>query len=255
MPNRWIPFLFSVQKKTSPKPAATTFEVDVAGRRVPVLMRRNARAKRYTLRLDPRRDGAVVTLPKRGTVAEAKAFVSRHLDWLANRIGETAPASRLVDGGTVPIRGVVHRIQAAGSARGLTRTAVQAGEPVLLVPGDTVHLTRRILDHLKAEARRDLTEAVERHARILGVSPSAIRLKDTASRWGSASSRGTLSFSWRLVMAPPFVLDYLAAHEVEHLKEMNHSDAFWRLCVALAPRTDEAKAWLKQNGRMLHQVG
>ncbi|WP_181708196.1 M48 family metallopeptidase [Chthonobacter rhizosphaerae] len=255
MPNRWIPFLFSPPKTPSPKPAPSAFEVVVAGRPIPVALRRNVRAKRYTLRLDPRRDGAVVTVPKRGTVSEAKAFVGRHLDWLAERIGDGTPASSLVPGGLVPVRGVPHLIHPTGAVRGVVEARVENGRPVLLVPGDRAHLARRILDHLKAEARADLTRAVARHAATLDVTPTAIRLKDTASRWGSASSRGTLSFSWRLVMAPPFVLDYLAAHEVAHLREMNHSDAFWRICVALAPRTDEAKAWLKANGRALHRVG
>ena len=78
--------------------------------------------------------------------------------------------------------------------------------------------------------------------------------KDTRSRWGSCTSDGRLAFSWRIVMAPPYVIDYLAAHEVAHLAEMNHGPRFWTACRRLCPRTDEAKAWLKRHGTMLHAI-
>jgi predicted metal-dependent hydrolase len=128
------------------------------------------------------------------------------------------------------------------------------GTAVLVVPGDRDHLRRRVEDYLRVVARADLAAAVARHAGTLGVTPKAVRLKDTTSRWGSASSSGTLSFSWRLAMAPPFVLDYLAAHEVAHLMEMNHSARFWAICRRLAPRTEEAQAWLREHGRSLHRA-
>ena len=82
-----------------------------------------------------------------------------------------------------------------------------------------------------------------------------IAIRDTKSRWGSCSSTGTLSFSWRLIMAPPLVLDYLAAHEVAHLKELNHSNRFWTLLHELCPATDEAERWLKRHGAELHRYG
>ena len=126
--------------------------------------------------------------------------------------------------------------------------------PAIEVPGEAPHVRRRLVDHLKKEARADLASAVARHAATLGVRPTAIRLKDTTSRWGSASARGVLAFSWRLIMAPPFVLDYVAAHEVAHLKEMNHSDRFWTICERLCPATEAAKDWLKKNGAGLHRL-
>lgn len=220
---------------------------------IAVRIRRNARAKRYTLRVDARGEGAVVTIPRRGTIAAARDFVSRHADWLAARLA--APEDRAAPGALVPVRGVPHRLLATGAGRGLVKADVDAeGAPVLRVPGEAAHRGRRVEDHLKRLARADLAEAVGRHAAALGVRPTAIRLKDTTSRWGSASSRGTLCFSWRLVMAPPFVLDYLAAHEVAHLVEMNHSDRFWTICRRLAPQTDAARAWLRDHGRGLHRL-
>lgn len=254
MPNRWLS-LFRSAGAPPPKPAEgqTSFALRVDDRTIEVALRRHARARRYTLRIHPKGHGAVVTLPKRGSIAEAKTFVARHVDWLRERLAP-APAG-LAPGSMVPIGGIAHRLVATGASRGLVRQLTVEGEPRLLVPGEPDHLERRVVDHLKRLARREFTAAVARHAEALGVRPAAIRIKDTTSRWGSATAAGVLSFSWRIVMAPPVVLDYLAAHEVAHLKEMNHSPRFWAHCHRLAPRAEEAKAWLKAHGRDLHRIG
>ena len=111
------------------------------------------------------------------------------------------------------------------------------GEPVMLVAGRVEYLPRRVVDFMKREAKRDLERAALRHAMMLGVRVKAIRLRDQTSRWGSCTATGHLSFSWRLIMAPPFVLDYLAAHEVAHLQEMNHTPRFWHLVESVCPET------------------
>lgn len=248
MPIR-LPFLQTPEKKRS---APASFPILAGDSMVEVAVRRNARARRYTLRLDRRGDGAVVTIPRRGTLAEAKAFVARHAQWIAERLAARPDIPELPT--TVPIRGVVHSVISTGMSRGRIRLLAGDDGPAIEVPGDTPHVRRRLADHLKKEARADLAAAVAHHATMLGVRPTAIRLKDTTSRWGSASARGVLAFSWRLVMAPPFVLDYVAAHEVAHLKEMNHSDRFWAICHRLCPTTEAAKDWLKKNGAGLHRL-
>ncbi|MCM5559697.1 M48 family metallopeptidase [Pleomorphomonas sp. JP5] len=247
MPIR-LPFLQAPEKKRSPP---TSFPILAGERTIEVTVRRNARARRYTLRLDRKGDGAVVTIPRRGSLAEAKAFVARHAGWIADRLVSRPDIPDVP--AAVSIRGVVHRVIPTGSPRGSVRLVACEGGPAIEVPGEAPHVRRRLADHLKKEARADLTAAVARHADALGVRPSAIRLKDTTSRWGSASARGVLAFSWRLVMAPPFVLDYVAAHEVAHLREMNHSDRFWAICEHLCPAMDAAKDWLKKNGAGLHR--
>jgi predicted metal-dependent hydrolase len=126
---------------------------------------------------------------------------------------------------------------------------------ILEVPGSPEHISRRVTEFLKREARRDLDLAVARHLAAARVEARRISIKDTKSRWGSCSANGTLSFSWRLILAPPFVLDYLAAHEVAHLRELNHSHKFWRLTRVLCPRTDDAEAWMKRFGVQLHRYG
>ena len=116
-------------------------------------------------------------------------------------------------------------------------------------------MARRVQDFLEAEASRDFAAAVKRHTTALGVPAKRITVRDTKSRWGSCSANGALNFSWRLIMAPPFVLDYLAAHEVAHLRELNHSHRFWKLTHQLCPRTEEAEEWLKTYGSALHRFG
>jgi predicted metal-dependent hydrolase len=156
----------------------------------------------------------------------------------------------------VPVRGAPHRIVHWSTIRGLTRaTTDPKGEPILAVSGEVSAVTRRVTDFLKREALKDLNAAVDRHTAALGIPARKVTVRDTASRWGSCSSKGHLSFSWRLIMAPPLVLDYLAAHEVAHLKEMNHSHRFWALTHRLCPKTEEAEAWLKRNGASLHRYG
>ena len=108
---------------------------------------------------------------------------------------------------------------------------------------------------MKREAKRDIEALVAKHSATIGQRARAIRFRDTKSRWGSCTSDGTLSFSWRIMMAPPLVIDYLVAHEVAHLKEMNHSARFWKLCRELCPETDRCKDWLKRNGTALQAIG
>ncbi|MGO9674241.1 MAG: M48 family metallopeptidase [Methylocella sp.] len=129
------------------------------------------------------------------------------------------------------------------------------GDPVLWVRGDAAFTPRRVQDFLIREARRDLAAAVGRHTARLGVKVRKITLRDTSSRWGSCSASGGLNFSWRLILAPPFVLDYLAAHEVAHLVHMNHSDAFWTVVGGLSQDVDAAEAWLKTHGPGLLRFG
>jgi predicted metal-dependent hydrolase len=127
--------------------------------------------------------------------------------------------------------------------------------PRICVSGGTTHGARRLADWLRAEAKTDFSESVTRHAANLGVRPKRISVRDQSSRWGSCSATGTISFSWRLIFAPNFVLDYVAAHEVAHMREMNHGPRFWRLVRDTMPEMQKARAWLQQKGAELHRFG
>jgi len=243
---------FSVFFKTKPKiPASTELRID--GRMVSVAVRIHARARSYRLSLPT--SGPVLTLPPNGKWPEAEAFLLRHINWLAARINRAPEAVHLGDGGTVPLRGTRHRIIGTGKVRGRVEPSVVDGESVLLVPGDPAHQARRLVDWLKAEAAIDLAARTAIHAERLGVTVRSIKMRSQSSRWGSCSSTGNLNYNWRLIIAPPHVLDYVAAHEVAHLVEMNHSEQFWATVKRTLPDMERGRAWLKAHGRELMLYG
>lgn len=220
----------------------------IEGRSIAVSFRRNAKARRLVLRLSRDRAGVIVTLPPRVSRSEALDFARKSSRWISERL-KSEPAGRpLRTGAEILIRGERCLIRHSGSRRG----TVALAEACVIVSGDEAHLGRRLTDWLKAEAKRDLLKASEFYATAMGVKFHRLSVRDQKSRWGSCSSDGTLSYSWRLVLAPPFVLDYVAAHEVAHLKHMNHGRHFWRLVLTHCPNASRAKSWLKAHGAELH---
>ena len=156
----------------------------------------------------------------------------------------------------MPVRGVPHLIEHRPKARGTVWIEMPGdGAPRLVVAGAAPHVARRVRDHLVRLARADLTSASARHASAVGKRIARITIRDARSRWGSCSASGRLSFSWRIVMAPPEVIDYLAAHEVAHLVHLDHSGKFWDLVATLCPGHAAARAWLKRHGASLHRYG
>lgn len=221
-----------------------------------VRLRRHRQARRYTLRIQAASREVVLTIPPRGTLREARDFAQKHGAWIAARLDRLPRAAPFAEGVVVPLRGLPHRIVHRRLMRGTVWTeADAAGEHLLCVAGAAPHIDRRIADFLRREARRDLDIASRRFAQELGVAIKRVAVRDQASRWGSCSTTGVLSFSWRLILTPPFVLDYLAAHEVAHLVEMNHSPRFWGLVQRLCPDHERAKAWLDVHGADLHRYG
>src|SRR5439155_5288156 len=185
-----------------------------------VRLRRHRQARRYTLRIDAASRDVVLTMPPRGSLKEAKEFAQKHGGWIAarlKRLPEVAPFAHAVD---VPLRGEPHRIVNRRGVRGTVWTETdENGSRLLCVAGEPPHVDRRISDFLRREAQRDLEAASRRYADKLGVRIKRICVRDQSSRWGSCSNTGVLSFSWRLILAPSFVLDYLAAHEACHIVE------------------------------------
>ena len=221
-----------------------------------VRLRRHAQARRYTLRIQAATREVVLTMPPRGSVRDAKAFAEKHGGWVAARLGRLPDAAPFAPGVTIPLRGVPHRIVPCRGMRGTAWTATdERGQHLLCVAGEPAHLARRVGDFLKREARRDLEAASRKYLAELGVNAKRLTVRDQSSRWGSCSTTGVLSYSWRLILAPPYVLDYLAAHEAAHLVEMNHSRRFWRLLERICPAMARAKAWLDAHGSDLHRYG
>jgi predicted metal-dependent hydrolase len=185
---------------------------------------------------------------------EIEKFLDRHQDWLEQRLAKVPNRPQVRPGIKIPVRGVPHRIVHEPSKRGTVTLSRDERGPLMIVHGDRVHLPRRIADFLKREAKREIEALVVKHAGAVGKRARAIRFKDTSSRWGSCTSDGNLSFSWRIMMAPSPVINYLVAHEVAHLKEMNHGPKFWKLCEQLCPDTERCKDWLKRNGGALQAI-
>jgi predicted metal-dependent hydrolase len=231
-----------------------TIEVAFDGAVYPVALRRHANSRRYTLRIQAANRTVVLTMPLRGSLREAKNFAERNGAWIAARLKRLPAAVPLAAGCELPLRGVTHRIVHRG-ARGTVWTESSDDMPLLCVAGDRAHLARRLRDFLKREAKRDLEAASRRYAGELGVTVRRVTVRDQSSRWGSCTAAGVLSYSWRLILAPPYVLDYLAAHEVAHLVEMNHSRRFWRVVASICPDWQRAKGWLTANGNALHRYG
>jgi predicted metal-dependent hydrolase len=226
------------------------------GERYEVLVRRRPLAKRFTLRVSHATGEVVLTIPKRGDIMAALRFAQNHSDWIALRVKRVPRRVEFRTGTKVPYRGVPHRIVRREGGRGVaTATRDEDGNPIIAVTCEPPYVARRVSDFLRKQAARDLDRAVAKHTAALGIAATKITVRDTKTRWGSCTATGRLNFSWRLIMAPPFVLDYLAAHEVAHLKEMNHSVRFWRLAHRLCPRTEEAESWLKAHGASLHRYG
>ncbi|MGV3652483.1 MAG: M48 family metallopeptidase [Devosia sp.] len=231
-----------------------TAALEIGGHPVAIAVRVSARARSYRLSL-PHVGPPVLTVPADGRWRDAEGFLVRHTGWLEQRLTRRAAPIGFAEGAEVPLRGLPHRIVATGKLRGVVTIAEGEGERLLLVPGAPEHMARRLGDWLKAQAAEDLKARCAVHATTLGVTVKSIALRAQTTRWGSCSSTGRLNFNWRLVMAPPFVLDYVAAHEVAHLVEMNHSPAFWRACKRAMPGMEEGRAWLKANGTVLMGYG
>lgn len=210
-----------------------------------VQVQRSARARRLSLRVS-RLDGRIkVTLPKRVPLSEAKAFVADREDWLRGQLTEIELPIVPAAGDTLVIDGAPMMLRA-----GTGRRAV-LGEGVVELPPNRPMTALAAL--LKDQARARLVGASDHYAGLLGRSYGRVTLRDTRSRWGSCSSRGDLMYSWRLILAPSQVLNYVAAHEVAHLQEMNHSDAFWAVVEQLDPDWRASRDWLRQNGMQLHR--
>lgn len=245
-------------RRLLPKPAAgpalpVSISIEAAGRSWDIHLKRNPRAKRLTLRHDTAADRFLMVVPPRVPLSHIRSFAERTAGWMVERARRIAPRIAFADGVEIPILGGRYHIRHRPGPG--TPARLSEDPPELVVTGDPAHLARRVGDFLKARAKAELTRRSREMCARIGQPPARVTLRDPRTRWGSCSAAGGLSFSWRLILAPETVLDYVVAHEVAHLIEMNHGPRFWRLADELARDSEGAQAWLKQHGASLHRYG
>lgn len=225
--------------------------LDLDGIAVPLQVRRHPRARRVTLRLAPGEAGVVIVLPPGVGSEEGLRLARAHAGWIRSRLDARLPAVPFADGAVVPVAGEALTLRlVAGERRGARREG-----STLVVGGDAAGASARVHAWLKATARRAILDQVTRRAALLPRPPAAVTLRDTRSRWGSCSPQGRLSFSWRLILAPPFVLDYVVAHELAHLRHHGHGPAFWAAVDDLGVDAAGGRAWLRRHGGALFRYG
>ena len=220
-------------------------------RDVPMEISRHPRARRITLRLNANGDGVQLVLPRRTAIHEAIAFAERNSGWILKHLEKVPARIPFTDGAVIPLLGQDHVI----AHDPVARIGVKRGDGTLYVSGQPEHLARRVGDFLKREARAEIGARARDKAARIARRVARLSLRDTRSRWGSCNSDGNLNFSWRLILAPEPVLDYVVAHEVAHLVELNHSPRFWKLAGSLTDDMTGAKIWLRRNGAQLWRYG
>jgi predicted metal-dependent hydrolase len=225
----------------------------IGGEAVPITLKLNRRARRLIVRVHPSTGEVTVVAPSRRELEHALDFARKEMGWIARQRAIVPAVVPLGLGARILFRGQEHRI--CEGKRGPSPVWIdEAGdERVIRVAGRAEHVPRRVLDFIKREARRALDARSLDFASRLGARPRRITVRDTASRWGSCSVQGSLSYSWRLILAPDFVLDYVVAHEVAHMREMNHGARFWRLVRDLVGDFEVAQKWLADHGALLHR--
>ena len=217
----------------------------------PLILRRHARAKHLKLRYDARSDSAILTLPPGVSDRKALAFAEKNHDWICEQYDKSPDYIPLEHGEYIPFQGKSVLITHAPNEKA---TVTHIGDS-LIVGGPLAGFDVRLQNWLKKQARIALHQAVDHFEPLLNNRPHRIVVGDTTSRWGSCSSRKTLSFSWRLILASPEILNYVVAHEMAHLEEMNHSPKFWAVVEKLCPDWKKHRRWLKSNGNSLMFIG
>jgi hypothetical protein len=225
--------------------------IDIDGREVPLIVRRHPRARRITLRINTAGEGAVVTIPARSDPAEGLKMARSQSAWLGQHLDDMGARTTFADGARIPFLGQDYPVRHKPGARG----TVWIEQQEIHVAGDARHLARRLSDWLKKQARAEIAPLAHSKSSQIDRNPSRITIRDTRTRWGSCSAKGGLSFSWRLVMAPRYVLDYVVAHEVAHLSHMNHSPEFWQTVDTLTADARAGRDWLGEHGSALHRIG
>jgi len=246
---------------------------------LPVVVSKRKGARSMVLRYQPVAQALTLTLPWHVSVSRGLKFIEEKRAWVLRELTAHPQKVPFTDGQTIPVLGAEYKIVHVGGrgvvtaipsprGGGLGRghdSAQQNNAPLLTsplkgggiieVPGDEAFMARRVCEWIKKQTEHAIRVNAEEKAEKLGCKIKKITLRDTRSLWGSCTSGGNLSFSWRLAFASPEVLDYLVAHEVAHLAELNHGPAFWKTVGELCPHWKKSRRWIKKYGNTLYRYG
>lgn len=219
--------------------------------------RKSKKAKRLIIKVDARTSDVLLVYPCDVSFGYAKRFAKKHTHWILKQINRLPERVVFSNGAFFPIFGKFHKIKHCPDEYGNVWVidGQNGSHPELLVTGGAEYISRRVTDWLKKMAKAQLTAKTHGYAKRIDRKIGKVSIRDPISRWGSCSSRGTLSFSWRLIFAPEIIMDYVCAHEVAHLVEMNHSAKFWYQVNELMSDWEFSKNWLRKNGNKLHRYG
>jgi predicted metal-dependent hydrolase len=232
-------------------PQVRTQTVELNGQRVPVTVRRSVRARRMILRVEFDTGDVVVTIPRSAPFEHGLVMARSRADWILERLDRLPPHVAFRPEAIIPVLGEPHRI----AHRSDTLRGVRRDQGTLLVGGPVDSVNDAVHRWLRAEARREVRWRSLDKAGRLGVPVSGIAVRDTRTRWGSCSASSALSFSWRLILAPEHVLDYVVAHEVAHLRVRGHGAEFWKTAERLTDTMQTSRTWLARHGHTLHRYG
>jgi predicted metal-dependent hydrolase len=225
--------------------------INIEGRNIPVRIRKNTRARRMILRIDNNINGAVVTLPSWTSEREALLMVQEKSDWVLTKLDNMPTKISFESGVQIPFLGEYHIVYHDPNQK----EVVKKGENEIRLGGREEHLSRRLGDWLRKEAKIIIQPKAIEMAKKFNGKIGRISIRDTKSRWGSCAASGNLSFCWRLILTPEWVLNYVIAHEVSHLRHMNHGSEFWQTVADFNVRVDAARVWLSKNAEQLHRYG
>ena len=237
------------QKPNKPK-IVEFISVADANQSFKIFLKRNKRAKRMTLRQNIADGSFSLTMPQRGNLSHAKAFCESHIKWISTQANLQDDVKILKNGQIIPLRGQDYKLVFIDKLRGVI---TQTDHEIIVTGGDDF-APKRLAKWLKAEAKTDIQKAIDKYEPLLNVKHSKLAVRDTTTRWGSCSTNKSISFSWRLILAPSDILDYVVAHELAHILEMNHSSKFWHHVEAVCDHTQQSRDWLKLNGGKLHKI-
>ena len=229
---------------------ATSYSIELDGEHLPIMVRRLSTSRRIIIRYQPLHHALSLTLPRYVSIRQGLRFVEEKREWIARQLKDRPPKISFSDGQVIPLLGNRYQLRHVGG-----RGVVAVDGQVITVPGDPEFMPRRVRDWLKAHAKENITRLAHERAAQINKTIKRITLRDTHSHWGSCTEEGRISFSWRLILAPYEVFDYVVSHEVAHLQHLDHSEAFWSVVASLVPDYEQAKTWLKQNGNTLYAYG